>query len=121
MVSVFDGYKTGTQFIKEYREFMDTIIHDLKAICNDTDWIKKRKNVGTLFKVSVKPFMHFYENLGQVTGFNEIFENSIKHLHESLLDYETIDKMTYYESVIENNSKGYLKSINIKFPGNMKK
>ena len=29
--------------------------------------------------------------------------------------------MTYYDSVIENNSKSYLKSVNIKYPGNIKK
>lgn len=53
-----------------------------------------------------------FDLMGDIDG---QIEDSLEHICENLIDYETIDKLTFTDEVVEENKKLLLNSMIVKF------
>lgn len=63
--------------------------------------------------------MKLDDNVDLLSNLDDEIESSIEHLTENLIDYETIDKLTFTDSVVEQNRKLILNSVAVKYPNTM--
>lgn len=114
VLTIFDNYEISTKYLIKYNNLLKKFIKEQNRISRSCEITKELKNVMNIFLRKTQPFVKIEDNLDMIMNFDENIEDGIVHLMENLLDFESIDKLTLTDQVVEENNKEYLKSMNIK-------
>jgi len=115
IITIFDGYQIGTAYFERYLSLVERIIKDSVGDGHAADWIHERKNISHLFKGTPNLHFEFHSNFDLLCSFDEVFNSASEHLNTNLIDLSSIDQLTYTDSLIENNTKRYFKSMTVKY------
>lgn len=116
IITIFDGYSTGITYFDKYLELYNKLNKGLKQLDKKVGYLKdKGTSPLNLLRHQTLPYQQFLENVDFLSKLHLQLDEGVTHLTQDLLDYKTIDQLSFTESVIENNAKLYYKSVGIKY------
>lgn len=114
MLTIFDNYDVSTRYLVKYNSLLKKFIKEQHRISKSCNMTQEIKSVSDIFQKKTEKFIKIEDNYDVITSLEEGIEDGITHIMENLLDFDTMDKLTLTDEVVEENHKEYLKSMNIK-------
>ena len=71
--------------------------------------------ISVLLTKKVESFLKITDNFDLLSELDSNIEDNVEHLCNNLIDYETIDKLTFTDTVVEENRKLLLNSMTVRY------
>jgi hypothetical protein len=115
VITIFDGYKTAIESMKQYKNLLSKIKNYQHEVYKKCNYTKDLNKITSIFTKKIELFLKLDDNFDLIGDIDQQIEDSLEHICENLIDYETIDKLTFTDEVVEENKKLLLNSMIVKY------
>jgi hypothetical protein len=115
VLTIFDCYESATEYLRQYKLLIQKIKNYQHEVFQSVSLTKDKNTITSIFTKKVEEFLKLDDNFDLLAEVDGKIEDCVEHMCENLVDYQTVDKLTFTDEVVEENKKILLSSMIVKY------